>query len=238
VRLAWQPAPQHLAWAALSRAVRAPSRIDRDLFLPGVPPHTILAGGPGFESEIADVLEVGYRGQLSADLSLSATAFRHRFDRLRSYELVDGRPAWSNGNEGTTTGFEAWATWRLAPSLRLTLGGFAMDQDFRTKPGRRDLAGLAQLGNDPNLSVRANLQWDPSPVHEVDIELRHEGRLPDPVVPKYTVADIRLGWAISPQGRTWLRVENVTDRRHAEFGDPATRAVFGRTWLLGLSWAL
>src|SRR5512140_680464 len=32
VRLAWRTAHEHLVWGALSRAVRTPSRIDRDAF--------------------------------------------------------------------------------------------------------------------------------------------------------------------------------------------------------------
>src|SRR5688572_21838716 len=53
VRAAWKPAEGQLLWAALSRAVRAPSRVDRDLFSPANPPFVVLAGGPNFQSEIA-----------------------------------------------------------------------------------------------------------------------------------------------------------------------------------------
>ena len=37
-RLAWTPAASQTLWAAASRAVRTPSRIDRDLFVPARPP--------------------------------------------------------------------------------------------------------------------------------------------------------------------------------------------------------
>src|SRR5690606_33766451 len=34
-RLAWKPSTDRLLWAAVSRAIRAPSRYDRDVFFPG-----------------------------------------------------------------------------------------------------------------------------------------------------------------------------------------------------------
>ena len=49
-RLAWKLSPRQTAWAAISRAVRTPSRIDRELFAPASPPF-LLAGGPNFVSE-------------------------------------------------------------------------------------------------------------------------------------------------------------------------------------------
>ncbi|MFO1286543.1 MAG: TonB-dependent receptor [Rubrivivax sp.] len=49
-RFGWRFKPQQFLWGAWSRAVRTPSRFDRELFLPGTPPF-LLAGGPGFRSK-------------------------------------------------------------------------------------------------------------------------------------------------------------------------------------------
>jgi iron complex outermembrane receptor protein len=57
VRLAWRPDDSSLLWAAVSRAVRTPSRIDRDLRIPGV----ILDGD--LQSEELVAYELGYRSQ-------------------------------------------------------------------------------------------------------------------------------------------------------------------------------
>jgi iron complex outermembrane recepter protein len=48
-RAAWTPDADRLVWGAVSRAVRAPSRIDREFFIPARPPF-FLAGGPNFAS--------------------------------------------------------------------------------------------------------------------------------------------------------------------------------------------
>ena len=49
-RAAWTPDAKHTWWVAVSRAVRTPSRIDRDLYSPAAAPYRI-AGGPGVVSE-------------------------------------------------------------------------------------------------------------------------------------------------------------------------------------------
>lgn len=235
-RIAWQPAPQALLWAAASRAVRAPSRIDRDFFVPGEPPHDRLAGGPGFESEVARVLEVGYRGQVRPDLSFSATAFSHRFDDLRSVEARDGRRFVANGLEGRLRGVEAWGAWQPAPNLRLSAGLVLQHTRFLAKPGVLDFGGLAALGNDPRRMARVRVQWDPAPSWQLDVSARHVGRLPDPVVPAYSALDARLGWQLSNALELSLHVVNLLDRRFAEFESPAERAVFDRAWFLRLAW--
>ncbi len=87
-RIAWQPADDRLLWAALSRAVRAPSRIDREFFVPATAPF-LLAGGPNFESEIANVAEIGYR----ASISQSLYRVSHRvLARLRSHPQSRAAP--------------------------------------------------------------------------------------------------------------------------------------------------
>ena len=65
-----------MARAQASRAVRAPSRIDREFFSPAAPPF-VIAGGPDFESEVSNVYELGYRAQATRELSFSITGFYH-----------------------------------------------------------------------------------------------------------------------------------------------------------------
>src|SRR3989441_12655688 len=60
-RLAWKFRDDALLWSAVSRAVRTPSRLDRDFFLPANPPFPPLNGGPDFKSEKLIAFEIGYR---------------------------------------------------------------------------------------------------------------------------------------------------------------------------------
>ncbi len=235
-RVAWQPAAGQLLWVAASRAVRAPSRIDRDLFVPGVPPYTVIQGNENFDSEIAEVVEVGWRVQPSPSYSFSLTTFDHKFDDLRSVEDFGSGRVISNGHTGRTRGIEGWGSWRVNPAWRLTAGFVAMSEKFTPKEGRIDLGGLASLGNDPKRTASIRSHWDVTPAHELDLAVRHVGALSNPLVPGYTVLDARVGWRVTPGLDVSFAVENVFDRKYSEFGAIASRAVFERAYLLRLQW--
>lgn len=86
VRFAWKPRNNRLLWGEISRAVRAPARLDRDLYIFSTGGN--LNGGPDFQSEVAKIAELGYRVQYSNSLYYSITAFYHRHDELRSIQMV------------------------------------------------------------------------------------------------------------------------------------------------------
>ncbi len=235
-RLAWQPAEGQLLWAAASRAVRAPSRLDRELFVPGAPPYSVIKGNEDFDSEIARVVEVGWRMQATAAHSFSLTAFHHDFDDLRSIEDFGSGRVLSNGVTGRNRGIEGSGSWRVTPTWRLTLGFVSMSEKFTPKEGRIDLGGIASLGNDPKRTASIRSHWNFTPAHELDLAVRHAGLLSSSLVPAYTVVDARVGWRVSRALDVSLAVENVLDRKYSEFGPAATRAIFERTYLLRLTW--
>ena len=135
LRFGWHPQGDHLVWAAASRAVREPSRIDRELFLPGVPPF-LLAGGPEFDSEIAWVYELGYRSQPMERFSWAATAYYSDLAHQRS--IAPGATAATvvNDREGHTAGIETWGAFRIAPWWRVWAGYNYLEKDLDVRPGR------------------------------------------------------------------------------------------------------
>jgi iron complex outermembrane receptor protein len=234
VRLGWRPSATALLWGAASRAVRAPSRIDREFFSPQTPPFVVLAGGPDFRSEVSNVYELGYRAQATPDFSYSVTAFYHRHDHLRTLTASPAGPVLSNESEGHTQGVEGWANWRVRDWLRLSGGATSMRQHLRTKPGAVDLLAPGSNGNDPSGWYKLRASIDLSPRHELDLMLRHYASLPAPSVPAYTALDARLAWRAAPNTELSLLVQNLTDRRHPEWGAVATRAEMERAVLLRL----
>jgi iron complex outermembrane receptor protein len=238
LRLAWKAAPAHLVWGALSRAVRAPSRIDRELFSPANPPHFLLAGGPNFESEIANVAELGYRGQPFANFSFSATAFHRRFDRLRSAEPSPAGPVFVNKIEGRTTGLETWAALSISKTWRLKAGYTMQNQKRTLVDGSTDVAGLAALGNDPSHWWQLRSSWDLGPRVEFDLMARGVGALPNPAVPAYTAVDARLGWRVTSAVELSLAAQNLFDRSHPEWGVAAGRPEFQRGIFAKLLWRM
>ena len=237
-RLAWKIAPQHVAWAALSRAVRAPSRIDRDFFIPnfrGVPGSDLL-GGPDFRSEITDVIELGYRAQVSPTLSYSVTVFRQIYDDLRSVEPVAGDFVLANRMEGRSTGFEAWSTWRVTDDWRLMAGGLMLNQKLALESGSGDPLGTSAAGNDPDYQWMLRSSHRLTQQLDLDVGVRHVAALPTPSVPAYTAVDARLGWRPRYDLELSLTGLNLLDEAHPEFGQPATRSEIPRSAYAEVIW--
>ena len=226
-RLAWKVAPQHLLWAAASRAVRAPSRIDRDFYSPSSPkvvggvPQYVFAGGPNFASEVAKVYELGYRGQPLPSVSFSSTAFYQDYDHVRTLEPGPGGIllTFQNKASGVARGVENWGTWQVMKTWRLSAG--YVWQHVRTKldPDSHDVSSASALaGDDPASYWSLRSSVDIARDHEFDVSLRHVSALPAPAVPAYYAVDLRYAWRVTPKATVALIGQNLFDKSHAEFG--------------------
>jgi iron complex outermembrane receptor protein len=71
---------------------------------------------------------------------------------------------------------------------------------------------------------------------ELDLMLRHVGRLAAPAVPSYAALDLRLGWRLQPGLALSLVGRNLNGDRHGEFADVSTRSEFDRALLAKLEW--
>ena len=235
-RIGWNFSERDLLWASLSRAVRSPARLDREIFFPATPPF-FIAGGPSFDSEIANVAEIGYRGQPSAVFSWSMTGFVNDFDRLRSGQITpQGTLVIDNLIAGQVRGIEAWAQWQAAANWRLDAGALWLDKNLHLKAGSNDPVGPGNLGDDARNQWSLRSLFNLSPRHELDIGVRHVGPLPAPAVGSYTAFDARLGWQINPRLDLSFIVRNALDPRHLEFDSGAASAELKRSALLELRW--
>lgn len=241
-RLAWKVTPDHLLWTAASRTVRAPSRIDRDFFV-AIPPDPtfLIAGGPDFRSEVADVYEVSYRGQPWTKLTYSVTAFYTEYNHLRTFELGSGPSGpfvfLANEMEGSTSGIEMWATYQASENWRLSAGYTALDKKLRLKPGSNDVNdSVHNEGNDPDYTWNLRSTHNLFEKCELDVMVRGVASLPSPEVPAYVAADLRLGWKPRRDLELSITGQNLFDSAHAEFSDPSTRSEFGRSVFLKLLW--
>ena len=236
-RLAWKAAPEQLLWAAASRTVRAPSRLDRDTFVPGQPPY-LLAGGSRVRSEIANVLELGWRGRPAQDASMSITAFHADYDHLRTQQIDPGGTflEFDSGMEGRVHGIEAWGTWEPHPTWRLSAGFTRLWQSLELKPGSNDsLAVPMAEGANPERQAMLRSSLDIGPRAELDVTARYVSALSFPDVPSYTAVDVRLGWQVSGNAELSVTGRNLFDPGHGEFTDIATRTEFGRTVFVELT---
>jgi iron complex outermembrane recepter protein len=236
LRLAWKVAPEHLLWAAASHAVRAPSRFDRDAYVPGAPPF-LLIGGPDVRSETAHVYGLGYRGQPTGSFSYSATLYHTDYDHLRSQELVLVPPAhvvFSNGLRGNSTGIETWGTYQASETWRLSAGLNGLRERLTLAPGSNDRGDLVnQQGSDPTHTWMMRSSLDLPYRTELDAIVKRVSALSHPLqpaysVPAYTTIDLRAGWKALRDLELSLTGRNLFSGGHGELTDPATRTRFGQ----------
>ena len=234
VRLAWKPEPQQLVWGAVSRAVRAPSRIDRDFF---TGPPVQFAGGPDFVSEVVKVFEVGYRAQPSPRASYSISLFHNIYDKLRSVEpAAGGAFVIANKIEGTGDGVEAWGSYQATRNWRLSVGTLTLRQRLKLKPDSADTVfGVAAEGNDPKLQWTLRSSLDLSGA-EFDVSVRHVSALPNPGVPAYTAVDARYAWRVRRDLELSVVGQNLFDPGHPEFGAEPGRSEIARGAYVKLRW--
>jgi iron complex outermembrane receptor protein len=233
-RLAWHPSDSALLWAAVSRAVRTPSRIDRQLVaLP------LLAQATGFQSEKLIAFEAGYRGQPAAGTSLSVSLFYNLYDDLRTTEFAPGGALpirLANSLKGHSYGIEAWGSRQLTSWWRASIGLSALSKHFHVKDGAVDIANRASLGLDPDFQVHARSRMDLTPRLHLDLGVRGLDDAGTPGLGGYVEADARLGWRASDLIELFVAGTGLLHDDHIESPERARaqrirRSVFAGTRL-------
>ena len=232
-RVAWAVSDTVLLWGAVSRAVRTPSRIDRDLVWPGV-----FERAGDFESETLIAYEVGYRGRPTPESSLSVSLFYNDYDDLRVLATSpdSGLPTFANKMEGETYGVEVWGDYRVRHWWRLSAGFNVLEKNLHLEPGALDTAISQHAGNDPDYQASLRSYMNLAENLELDVGLRVVDRLPNPAVPSYVAVDARIGWHATDGLELYVGAQNIFDKSHPEAGDAATRSEVRRSVYLGARW--
>jgi len=219
-RAAWTPDSRNTLWAAVSRAVRAPSRIDADFYLPRQPQAAFpfsLEGGPDMGSEYLTAYEAGWRTRLGTMLSAALSSFYNRYTDLRILDAAsDSVIVIANGADQDIYGLEADVGWQPTRWWQCRAGATWLKKEFRYQSGHRPIPAAGIGGEDPNsqYSLRASLDlpWGLT----ASVWLRYVSELGSPVSPYYAASGLGLGWA-------WRNVEaslsgrDLSERRHQEF---------------------
>jgi iron complex outermembrane receptor protein len=254
VRLQWNPTPKQMVWSAISRAVRTPSRVDRDLSEPA-PGYLIvlLQGSPKYASESVVAYELGYRAQLGPQVTASLSTFVNSYDDVRSTGTSPPDPLFhlpfpfyfQNNLEGTTYGFELSANYQVLAGWRLHGGYDVLQENIHVKPGQTDFNnGLNELG-DPRqrLSLRSSLDLPGNLALDTMLRWVDSRRLNNSgvpyIVPSYAELDVRLAWRVNGRLELSLVGQNLLHNHHLEYGIPSPtepmeeiqRSVYGKaTW--------
>ena len=247
VRASWSPSDRHMAWVAVSKALRVPSRSDTNLILnfgefpgPGNTPTLLrLVPNPQFQNERLIAYEAGYRTMLSNRLSIDVAAYFNDWNKLQTSELSGSffettpPPAhqvqtlmFENLMHGETHGIEITANWKVRDWWSISPGFAISREHLHTYPQSTDTQTvLFTEGSSPDYSiqlrshidVRRNLAWGVS-AYFVDA-LINQGPSGNVTIPSYTRLDSGLTWKLGERLSLSVVGQNLLKDRHLEFED-------------------
>jgi iron complex outermembrane receptor protein len=233
-RLLWTPTEHQTAWAAVSRAVRTPTRTETDMrfFGPATIPTPIpvlqdFMGNRSLHSEELVSFELGYRVEPIRQFSLDLALFYNQYNGLISYkpgspELKDPFTAPHlelplmaiNANDGETYGGELAVQWKVTDRWRLALDYSLLQMHLHP--------ATTLEGESPEQQVRLRsylqLPWD----LEFNAACAYVDELPAPNVPAYLRVDLGLVWRPKPSLEIGVWGQNLLDNRHLEFTNYTT----------------
>jgi iron complex outermembrane receptor protein len=232
VRLQWNPTAKQMVWAAVSRAVRTPSRLDRGLDIPTfLPPpvQTYEAGSPETVAETLIAYELGWRAALSSKISASVSTFYNDYNDLRS--LSPG-PAdhfflpytYANNDEGDTYGMELSSDYQILDWWRLHGGYDLLKENIYVKPGELDVDKALDDTSDPQSQVFLRSAMDLPARTALDVgcrwidSLRTDSSGVPGTVPAYAEMDVRLGWQATKNLEFSIVGQNLLHDQHVEYG--------------------
>ena len=238
-RLAWTPSERHTVWAAVSRAVRTPSRLDRDFEVLSDSVTPIIARD-GFLSEELLAYELGWRFEPAARVAMSLATYYNVYDNVRSVEPDSASGlfplTFQNGVKGHSEGFELAATYQVSDRWRLRGGYTFLKKTLSLKPGSLDLNAASAESDDPAHQIVVQSSVDLPGRIEWDVVVRYVDALPKPVVASYVGLDVRLGWKLTERLQLAVTGQNLLDDHRVQFipsGGPRriARGVYGMiTW--------
>jgi len=235
-RLMWTPTRRQALWAAFSRAVRTPSRLDQDILVhtnvfpgpQGMLDVVAVSGSPGYQSETLVAYQTGYRVQPGRRLALDLDGFYNFYQRLQTVEpdtphivsipfpylLIPYH--YANMMYGRGRGAEASAVYKPSDSWRLSLAYTWLDLDLHLAKSSQDIAARTNTP-DPAHQMQAHSYLD-LPFHlQWDADAYFVGAIAAQQVPAYTRLDTRLGWRPARRIEFSINGQNLLQARHPEF---------------------
>ena len=248
VRLMWTPTTRQSFWAAVTRAVRTPSRLDQDVQFDifdenyeGIPLYFQIEGDPKLKAEQLIAYEVGYRTQVSRKLFVDFTAFYNSYDNLQGYGPASLGEApipgptppppaspvylyfllpYANVIQGHTIGSEIAPDWKITSWWQLRGSYSYLHISLRDKQGFTDTGNLLgpYMGSSPGSMVSLQSFFNLPKHFELDQNFRYSAALPAQGVGSYSTADVRLGWHVGEGLELSLVGQNLLQPSHVEFG--------------------
>jgi iron complex outermembrane receptor protein len=233
VRLQRDLGDSKLVWGAISRAVRTPSRLDRDIRRPGTPPF-LATGVDTYRSESVVAYELGLRDQINARLGGSFSLFYNDYDHVRSVRStpVTGFPLYfANDLEGESHGAELSFDTDVKTGWRVRGGYRVLISKLHVRQGGMDVNnGLAetadpehQINLGTSIDLPGNIEFD-GLLRWVD-ELRVNNAGQAATIPSYFDLSLRAGMRVTENVELSINGMNLLQDRHVEIGNPGPNRV-------------
>jgi iron complex outermembrane receptor protein len=258
IRLLWTPRDGHYAWAAVSRAVRTPSRVEFDVSRstaigPNTPAYFRLSGDGHFVSEKVVAYEAGYRVRVGPVTVLDLSAFYNHLTDLTSGEpggplFIETKPPpthfvlpflFRNGLEGHGAGAEIAADAGVSGWLTVRGSYSYLALALRPGPGSVDKTSVVNIeGSSPrhklSLAAFVNLPHGLA----ADTVLHYTSALPAAGAVGVVDLDLRLGFRPMSALELSLVGQNLFRPHHLYFAGGETgnveiqRGFYGKvTWV-------
>ena len=243
IRALWAPMDQYSVWAAVSRAVRTPNRVEDGIqcdasalppgsFLPAFPGAGVIRilGDRDFDSEDLLAFELGFRSWFMDTVSIDLSVYYNIYDNLRDgfagVPVVDMSVVppililpgnIDNNMDGKTFGAELAADYRPFEWWKLKATYTYLHMDLDTEGGFTIGQEESEEGSSPchQISLRSTMDLDEN--MELDLLARYVDNLSAQDVGSYIAMDARLAWKPINKMEMAIVGKNLFDRSHPEF---------------------
>jgi iron complex outermembrane recepter protein len=232
VRALYTPSDHQTFWAAATRAVRTPSRLDQDLALTGYvttadgfPIFLEVAGNPNFKPEQLIGYEAGYRSVVSPKFYVDLATFFNNYNDLTSfgtaaigfaqspppsYTYIVITEPWANGIEGNSDGAEISPDWKVTNWWQLKGSYSLLQMHLKDKPGITDATTASgDEGSSPHHEIVVQSLFNLPKQFEFDPTYRYVSALPAQGVQQYSTMDVHVGWHFAERFEVSVTGENL-----------------------------
>jgi iron complex outermembrane receptor protein len=224
LRMRYTPNHIHSFWAAISRAIRVPSRIEFDgteskqLESPtGEDVKGILYGNDQLTSEKLVAFELGHSWQPSNRIWFNTALFYNDYNDLIGIKQRSASPpqyklSYENNKNGRSYGLEIASDWQVSDSILLNFSYTYLHNDINQSEWFADSGAPRNM-----ISVRS--LWDLTSKFDFDLWLRYVDNVPEKKVSSYTTLAIRLAYRVTDKLEFAIVGQNLFEDGHQEFSE-------------------
>ncbi|HEU4635606.1 MAG TPA: TonB-dependent receptor, partial [Edaphobacter sp.] len=257
-RVLWTPMEHLTMWAAVSRAVRTPDRVDEDIRVDlfAIPtPEPVYAqvlGNRALRAERVMTYAGGARFMVGRSVYTDVDVFHNSYGDLIAVgnpTVTPGTPPlpansllvsfpYQNGIHGSTDGFEIAPDFRVTRWWQVKAAVSYLRFNLTNKPELKNTQTVTTLhGSSPNNQGSIQSMIDLPKRFEFDQTIRYVSALPAQEVKAYVTGDARLGWTPVEGLEFSVTGQNLFQPQHAEFGiDPAPNVEIRRSVYAKVVW--